>query len=150
TRMVGRRTTAVIPHPYSSRRRSSRGWRRISVKPARCSTRQKRFDGFEKLCPAAAALAAGVRPPKTTTRPSARMSGSYPVEATSHGFAAVARRTLIGAIPEAGRTLRAAWSFALRRNRFATRLRPRSRDAFLRLTQDRVGKLAIIDDPREC
>ena len=75
-RLVGRRTTAVMPQPYSSRRRSSCGWRRTSVKPARCSTFQKRLLPFEKLWPATAALEAGLRPQKITSRPLSRISDS--------------------------------------------------------------------------
>jgi len=47
------------------------------VKPARCSTVQKRLLRLEKLWPAAAALAAGFRPQKITSRPLPRISGSY-------------------------------------------------------------------------
>jgi hypothetical protein len=39
------------------------------VKPARCSTVQKRLLRLEKLWPAPAALAAGFRPQKITSRP---------------------------------------------------------------------------------
>ena len=42
----------------------------------RCSTVQKRLLRLEKLWPAAAAVVAGFRPQKTTSRPAARMSVS--------------------------------------------------------------------------
>ena len=76
-RLVGRPTTAVMPQPYSSRRRSSCGWSRTSVKPASCSTVQKRLLRLEKLWPALAALAPGFRPQKITSRPLPRISGLY-------------------------------------------------------------------------
>src|SRR6202035_5818977 len=60
-----------------NRRRSSCGWSRTSVKPASCSTVQKRLLRLEKLWPAPAALAAGFRPQKITSRPRPRISASY-------------------------------------------------------------------------
>ena len=79
-RLVGRRTTAVMPQPYSSNRCSSCGCSRTPVKPARYSTGQKRLFRFEKLWPSATALEAGLRPQKTTSRPGARISDSYPIK----------------------------------------------------------------------
>src|ERR1700733_15900604 len=62
-------------------RRASWGGRRRSVKPARYSAVQKRLLPLEKLCPAAAAVVAGLMPQNTTSRSSARTSGSYVAKA---------------------------------------------------------------------
>jgi hypothetical protein len=111
-RLVGRRTTADIPQRCSSRRRSSFGWSGVSVNPARCRTRQNRFDGFEKLWPAAAALAAGFRPQKTTSRPLARMSDSYLVKEIRYSLVAAACPVVMcGVVPKAARELLAPSSF---------------------------------------
>ncbi len=104
-RLVGRSTTAVMPQPYSSSRRSSCGCSRTSVNPARWRTGQKRLFRFEKLWPSAAAVEAGLIPQKTTSRPPARMSDSYLVNLTS--------RDTCAPVPSAGRTTASPRTIAL-------------------------------------